>query len=53
MNDIEKNHKTIIDFTNIYVDSGIDTSIFNKRSLTRIFNRDALYKKAEPKEAAK
>lgn len=40
-------HKTRIDFADIRIDTGIDDGIFHQRSLTRIFNRDALYKKGE------
>lgn len=52
MENVQKKNKTVIDFNNILLDSGIDKNIFHKRSLTRILNKKALYKKKinKPKE---
>ena len=46
----KKKHKTEITFTDIQIDCGIEESLFSKRSLTRIFNRNRLYKKKETKD---
>ncbi len=44
---LNNKRKTEITFTDIQVDRGIEESVFSKRSLRRIFNRNRLYKKKQ------
>ena len=44
MENLEKKQKTEIQFNNVQVDVSMDETIFNQRSLKRIFNKSSLYK---------
>jgi len=52
MQNLEKKQRTEIFFNNVQVDGMLDETLFNERSLKRIFNRNSLYKASKSTAAA-